>query len=31
VHFEVAKNKRSINPVRYLYKKSWQPRAFIGD
>lgn len=21
VHFEVAKNKRSINPVRYLYKK----------
>ncbi|MFT6099896.1 MAG: murein DD-endopeptidase MepM/ murein hydrolase activator NlpD [Arenicella sp.] len=22
VHFEVAKNKRSINPVRYLYKKS---------
>jgi len=22
VHFEVAKNKRSINPIRYLYKKS---------
>lgn len=22
VHFEVAKNKRTINPVRYLYKKS---------
>ncbi len=22
VHFEVAKNKRSINPVQYLYKKS---------
>jgi len=22
VHFEVAKNKRTINPVRYLYKKT---------
>ena len=22
VHFEVSKNKRTINPVRYLYKKS---------
>ena len=22
VHFEVSKNKRAINPVRYLYKKS---------
>ena len=22
VHFEVSKNNRAINPVRYLYKKS---------